>query len=52
MADSMTGIWFGVIVLIVAAILVAEHYRRERHRNRQLRWLDTHLLHDWMRHRH
>ena len=45
MADSMTGIWFGVIVLIVAA------NRRERHRNRQLRWLDTHLSHDWMHHR-
>jgi hypothetical protein len=52
MAESMTGMWLGVIVLIVAAILVAEHYRRERRRGRQLRWLDTHPTHDWLHHRH
>jgi hypothetical protein len=51
MAESMTGLWLGVIVLIVAAILVAEHYRRERRRGRQLRWLDTHPTHDWLHHR-
>jgi len=34
MAESMTGVLFGVIVLITAAILVAEHYRREQHRSK------------------
>jgi hypothetical protein len=42
MAESMTGVLFGVIVLIVPPILVVEHYRREHHRNQQIRWLDTH----------
>jgi ABC-type uncharacterized transport system fused permease/ATPase subunit len=51
MAELITGVLFGVIVLVMAAILVAEHYRRVRHRNRQLRWLDTHLIRDWLHHR-
>jgi hypothetical protein len=52
MAESMTVVLFGVIVLIMAAILVVEHYRREHHRNQQFRWLDTHLTRDWKHHKH
>ena len=42
MAESMTGVLFGVMALTIAAILVAEHYKRAHHRNPQSRWLDTH----------
>jgi hypothetical protein len=52
MAESISGVMLGVIVLIMAAILVAEHYRREHHRSRQLRWLDTHPVRDWLHHKH
>lgn len=52
MGEAMTGVLFGVIALIVAAILVAVHYRREHHRNQQqLRWLDTHPMRDWVHRR-
>jgi hypothetical protein len=51
MVESISGMLLGVIVLIVAAILVAEHYRREHHRNRQFRWLDTHPMRDWLHRR-
>jgi ABC-type uncharacterized transport system fused permease/ATPase subunit len=51
MAELITGVLSAVIVLIMAAILVAEHYRRERRRNQQLRWLDTHFIRDWLHHR-
>jgi hypothetical protein len=30
---------------------VIEHYRREHHRNQQLRWLDTHPMKDWVHRR-
>jgi hypothetical protein len=46
MAGSMTGVLFGVIALIMAAILVAEHYRHAPHRNQQFRWLDPHPMRD------
>jgi hypothetical protein len=28
-----------------------EHYRQEHRRNRQLRWLDTHPMKDWVHRR-
>jgi hypothetical protein len=52
MAESMTVLWLGVMVLVLAAILVAGHYRREHYRNQQFRWLDTHPVKDWTQHRH
>jgi hypothetical protein len=52
MAESLTVMWVTMIVLIMAAILVTEHYRREHHRNQQLRWLDTHPMKDWLHRRH
>jgi hypothetical protein len=52
MAESMESIVTGVIVLVVAAILVALHYRRERRRERWLSRLDGHRLWDRLRHRH
>ena len=51
MAVSMIGLWVGAVSLIVAAILVKEHYRHEHHRNQQLRWLDTHPIRDWLHHK-
>lgn len=52
MAESITVVWLGVIVLAMAAILVVEHYRREHGRNQHFRWLDTHPMRDWLHHRH
>jgi hypothetical protein len=51
MAESMTIALLGLVVLVLAAILVVEHYRREHRRNRQLRWLDTHPMRDWVHRR-
>jgi hypothetical protein len=51
MAESMTGVLFGMIALIMAAILVAEHSRHAHHRNQQFRWLDAHPVRDWLHHR-
>jgi hypothetical protein len=51
MGESISGMLLGVIVLIMAAILIADHYRREHHRNQQLRWLDTHPMRDWLHRR-
>ena len=52
MAESMESIVTGVIVLAVAAILVASHYRRERRRERWLGRAGGHRLWDRLRHRH
>jgi hypothetical protein len=52
MAELMSGMLFGVIVLIMAAISVTEHYRPAHHRNRQFRWLDTHPVRGWLHHKH
>jgi hypothetical protein len=52
MAESVMGTVFVLIVLIVAAILVTAHYRREHHRDRLLQRLDGHRFWDRMRHRH
>ncbi|NPT58295.1 hypothetical protein [Paraburkholderia elongata] len=51
MAGSMTGVLFGMITLIMAAISVAEHYRHAHPRNQQFRWLDTHPMRDWLHHK-
>ncbi|MFM0342130.1 hypothetical protein [Paraburkholderia fungorum] len=51
MVESISWMLLGAIVLIMAAILVAEHYRREHHRNQRLRWLDTHPMRDWLHRR-
>jgi hypothetical protein len=51
MAESLTAVWLGLIVLIMAVILVAEHFRRVPPRNRSLRWLDSHPMRDWLHHR-
>ena len=51
MAESMTVFWLGLMVLIMATILIVEHYRRERSRSRHFRWLDSHPIRDWLHHR-
>jgi hypothetical protein len=51
MAESITVVWLTVIVLAMAAILVVEHYRRERNRTQHFRWLDTHPMRDWLHRR-
>jgi hypothetical protein len=51
MAESLTVVWLGLIVLIMAVILIAEHFRREPPRSHYLRWLDSHPMRDWLHHR-
>jgi hypothetical protein len=52
MAESVTVVWLGVILLIMAVILLVEHHKREQHRMaRHARWLDTHPTRDWLHHR-
>jgi hypothetical protein len=50
--DSWTGIIVGSFGLVVAAVLVAGHYRREWARQRQLRRMDHRHCWDVMRNRH
>jgi len=50
--DSWTGIIVGSFGLVVAAVLVAGHYRREWVRQRQLRRMDHRHCWDVMRNRH
>jgi hypothetical protein len=51
MDASLSAVLLGVMVLIVGAILVAEHYRREHRRNQYFRWLDSHPIRDWLHRR-
>jgi hypothetical protein len=51
MGESISGVLLGVLVLVVSAILVAEHYRREHRRKQYLRWLDSHPMRDWLHRR-
>ncbi|MFP3566383.1 hypothetical protein [Paraburkholderia sp. SIMBA_030] len=51
MAESITGVLFGVIALMMAAILVAEHYRRALHRNQQFLWPDAHPVRERLHHK-
>ena len=51
MAESLTVVWLGLIVLIMAVILITEHFRREPPRSHYLRWLDSHPMRDWLHHR-
>jgi hypothetical protein len=48
---SWLGMVVGTIVLIIAAVGVAAHYRRERHRANLLRNLDHHEWCRWTRSR-
>jgi hypothetical protein len=52
MAESMVSIVVGLTALIIAAMLVTSHYRREHHRERLLGRMDGHRLWERMRHRH
>lgn len=46
MRESWLGIASSIVILVIAAIAVAGHYRRERRREQLLRNLDHH---DWCR---
>ncbi len=50
-SDSWAGIAVGVFGLVVAALLVANHYRRELMRRRMLRQMDPRQCWDVMRDR-
>jgi hypothetical protein len=50
-AESMTVMLLGLVILALAGILVIQHYRQEHQRNQQFRWLDTHPMKDWIHRR-
>jgi hypothetical protein len=52
MAQSMISTVVGLIVVIVAAMLVTQHYRREHHKEGWLQRFNGHELWEKMRHRH
>ncbi|MGF6758755.1 uncharacterized membrane protein YdcZ (DUF606 family) [Paraburkholderia sp. GAS42] len=52
MSQSMVSFVVGIVVLLCVAIFVATRYRREHKDEPVARWLDTHPIRDWMRHKH
>lgn len=52
MGESLVGIVVGTFVLVIAAIAVVGHYRREHRRAELLRNLDHHDWWRWTRSRH
>ncbi|MFP3565089.1 hypothetical protein [Paraburkholderia sp. SIMBA_030] len=55
MTESMISFVVGIVVLLCVVIFTAARYRRE-HKNQPdqptARWLDTHPIKDWLRHKH
>jgi hypothetical protein len=53
MTEPMISLIVGiVVVLCIAVVLVARHRAEHKGEPHAARWLDTHPLRDWMRHRH
>jgi hypothetical protein len=50
MSQSMISFVVGIAVVLCIAIFVAARYRQE-HKEPVARWLDTHPIRDWIRHR-
>jgi hypothetical protein len=51
MSQSMISFVVGVVLLCVA-IFAATRFRREHKDEPVTRWLDTHPIRDWLRHKH
>jgi hypothetical protein len=49
MDETMVGVAMGFSVLLIATLLVAGHYRRERLRQRMIRAMHGHRLYDFTR---
>jgi hypothetical protein len=52
MSQPMISFVVGIAVLLCVAIVAAARYGREHKDEPVTRWLDTHPMRDWMRHRH
>jgi len=52
MSQAMISLVVGMAVVLCVAIFAAARYRREYKDEPVARWLDTHPIRDWMRHRH
>jgi hypothetical protein len=52
MSQSMISFIVGIAVVLCVAILAVTRYRRERKDESFVRWLDSHPIRDWIRHRH
>ncbi|MGF6533432.1 MULTISPECIES: hypothetical protein [Paraburkholderia] len=52
MDETMMGVALGFSVLLIASLFVVAHYRREHLRQRLIRSMHGHRLHDFTRSRH
>jgi hypothetical protein len=52
MSQSMISFVVGIAVVLCIAIFAAARYRREHKDESVVRWLDTHSIREWMRHKH
>jgi heme/copper-type cytochrome/quinol oxidase subunit 2 len=52
MTQSMTGYVVGIVALLCIVVLTAVRYRREHKDQPGARWLHTHPIKDWLRHKH
>jgi uncharacterized membrane protein YdcZ (DUF606 family) len=52
MSQSMISFVVGIVVLLCVAILAAARHRREHEDEPVTRWVDTHPIRDWLRHKH
>jgi hypothetical protein len=52
MAQSVSDLVVGIVLLIAVVIIVASHYHREHQRARWLHRMDNTRLWDRLRHRH
>ena len=52
MNETMMGVVLGFSVLSIATLFVVAHYRREHLRQRLIRSMHGHRLHDFTRSRH
>jgi hypothetical protein len=52
MTEPMISLIVGIAVLLCVAVLLMHRHRAEHKGEPHARWLHTHPLRDWMRHRH
>ncbi|WP_165848077.1 hypothetical protein [Paraburkholderia lacunae] len=52
MSQSMISFVVGIVVVLCVAIFAAIRYGRAHKSEPVARWLDTHPIRDWMRHKH
>ncbi|SAL81407.1 hypothetical protein AWB68_06128 [Caballeronia choica] len=52
MTEPMISLIVGIAVLLCVAVVLMHRHRAEHKGEPHARWLDTHPLRDWMRHRH